>query len=729
MKMSIRTRILLLVLSSVAAALLVVGGISLYALFDAQRAMTEQGNEAANRLAESMGSRAEHDAKQRLREVTETRAQHIDRELALVGEDVEYMSIRMTQLLQRPWLQRPRELPVVSMDEETLSGRTYIHYPPGMAARNPGGDLQREIGAAGNFADTLAAMAASYSGYRTCFFAASQNGYNIFLEIVPETNDGRVGKVYVSEEEKLRYITEYDHREKSWYLLGLQADKPMYDVPRMGSEGVMETTCMMAYHDGDGRPAGVVGITYNTGDLRRMVEEVAFQQETMIVVLDEGGNVQLSTEKEGVLAVQPGVVDLRKATKPDIAEAARRMTAGESGVMSVDLRGDGNIYYLAFAPMKSIGWSLGALVEDDEVLGSVEQAADDVRESNRALQETLHDSFSRALFHAGLMLLPVLGLVFYGSGFLSARVTRPIKRLANGVQEIAEGNFDKKLSLPTGDEIEHLADCYNAMTDKLKEYTKNLEQAAAEKEHARTELEMAARIQTDLLPRPLPRRKEFDLCAAIYPAKDVGGDFYDFYLLDESRLVVAIADVSGKGFPAALFMAASMTVLRNCFLAERQTGNVAAILESANRQLCQNNESAMFVTVFLGILDLATGRLTYADGGHCRPFLRHGGSCEPLPMEKSSMLGLMELPYQQQSIDLAPGDTLFLYTDGVSEAMDEEKRLFTEPRIRDTLNALPPEQDVAGILSAVLEAVRRHAGNAEQSDDITMLGLRYLPRG
>ena len=101
---------------------------------------------------------------------------------------------------------------------------------------------------------------------------------------------------------------------------------------------------------------------------------------------------------------------------------------------------------------------------------------------------------------------------------------------------------------------------------------------------------------------------------------------------------------------------------------------------------------------------------------------------QPL-MEKSSMLGLMELPYQQQSIDLAPGDTLFLYTDGVSEAMDEEKRLFTEPRIRDTLNALPPEQDVAGILSAVLEAVRRHAGNAEQSDDITMLGLRYLPRG
>ncbi|MBQ1510646.1 MAG: serine/threonine-protein phosphatase, partial [Selenomonadaceae bacterium] len=131
------------------------------------------------------------------------------------------------------------------------------------------------------------------------------------------------------------------------------------------------------------------------------------------------------------------------------------------------------------------------------------------------------------------------------------------------------------------------------------------------------------------------------------------------------------------------------------------------------------------VTVFLGVLDLLTGHFVYADAGHCPPLLGHGGSYGFLPMEKCCMLWLLEQPYEQQGIDLAPGDTLFLYTDGVSEAMDEQRNQFTEQRIRDTLDALPPEEAIEDILPEVLERIRQHAGDAEQSDDITMLGLRY----
>lgn len=265
------------------------------------------------------------------------------------------------------------------------------------------------------------------------------------------------------------------------------------------------------------------------------------------------------------------------------------------------------------------------------------------------------------------------------------------------------------------------------MTEELKRYIQNMAQAAAEKEHARTELEVAARIQLDMLPDghgPFPERKEFDLYASMDPARNVGGDFYDFYMPEKGSLVITIADVSGKGVPAALFMAKSQSVLKNCVM-KAKGSELALALEEANRQLCRGNEAAMFVTVFLGMLDLSTGRLDYVNGGHCPPLLGKDGSYDFLPIKKSTMLGLMELPYDQQSVTLAPGDTLLLYTDGVSEAMDGEGNLFTEPRIREEMNALPSNQNIEEILTKLLEKIRRHAGGAEQSDDITMLGLRY----
>ncbi len=457
-----------------------------------------------------------------------------------------------------------------------------------------------------------------------------------------------------------------------------------------------------------------------------VVKDAVSGKDGISFVLDGKGRVLFSSEKKGILAAAPEAPDLRQIASPSVAEAARRMIAGESGVMSIEV--DGEVYYFAYAPMSSVGWSFGTVIEDDEVLDPVKQVTEDVREKMTAFREVLQQVFLDSMVKVVVVLLPVLLLVLYGSGTLAERVTRPIRKLAAGVREIAEGNFDKKLAIDTGDEIEHLAICFNAMTDSLKEHTRQLEQVAAEKEHARTELEVAAKIQMGMLPGTFPafpERKDFGIYALMHPAKDVGGDFYDFYLLDENHLVVTVADVSGKGIPAALFMAMSKTILRNCVMMAKQQEDLAAVLENANHQLCQNNESAMFVTVLLGVLDLRTGRFVYADAGHCPPLLGHGGSYGFLPMEKCCMLGLLEQPYEQQSIDLSPGDTLFLYTDGVSEAMDEQRNQFTEQRIRDTLDALPPEEAIEDILPEVLERIRQHAGDAEQSDDITMLGLRY----
>ena len=465
---------------------------------------------------------------------------------------------------------------------------------------------------------------------------------------------------------------------------------------------------------------------YSAADLRKSVEKVAAEENGSCFVLDKNGNVIFSSEDKGVLAASTKISNELRDSEPSIAEAIRRMTEGQSGVMSVTLKE--KVYYLAFAPLKSVSWSFGVVIEDAEVQMPVQRAVGKVREEMDSLGDILRQTAAECADEAGMALVPVLLLVFYASGYMAARLVRPIRRLSAGVREIAGGNFDKKLEIRTGDEIEHLADSFNTMTEELKKYMQNLARAAAEREHARTELEVAAQIQSDMLPSDFPafpERKEFDLFALMHPAKDVGGDFYDFYLLDENHLVITIADVSGKGIPAALFMGMSQIVLKDCVRMAKEQGNLAAALENANRRLCENNDAAMFVTVFLGMLELSSGHFVYADGGHCPPLLGHEGSYEFLAMKKGVMLGLVEGPYEQQSIDLAPGDTLFLYTDGVSEAMDEQERPFTEPRIQEVLNDLPPEQGVEDMLSAVRETLKAHAGIAEQSDDITMLGLRY----
>ena len=723
MKLSIRGRVLFLALSSVFAALLAAGGVAVHWFYVTQGVISEQENALAENLAESMGDYAAESVKDKLQKVTETKAQHLDREFHIVGEDVEFMADCMTRILSHPENYLPRTLPDTREEEDILSGTPYIHYSPALARQDIGEGLREEIGRAGNFADVLVPMTKSYEDCTTSFFAGSKHGYLLCVDIVP-SKEG-TASIYPSEEARREFLDSFDPRERFWYRLGKDAAKPVFTDIYEGAEGHLDISCVMPYYDNDGF-AGVTGISYSVDDIHRTVVESAREESSTNFMLDGKGDVTVSSEKDGILAAVPEIVDLRQAAEPDIAEAAGRMTAGESGVMSVTL--DGKPYYLAFAPMQTTGWSFGVLIEDHEVSDAATRVSGDVLQEMGTFRGALRAIFSDSLVKMGTILLPVLLLVIYGSGFMAARVTRPIRRLTEGVKEIAAGHFDRKLDISTGDEIEHLAECFNTMTEALQIYTEHLAQAAAEKEHARTELEVASKIQTDMLPNAagaFPERKEFDIYALMEPAKDVGGDFYDFYMADERHLAFAIADVSGKGIPAAMFMAKSQSILKHCLLTAKSPDDLASVLEHANQLLCQNNEAAMFVTVFLGILDFETGRLTYADGGHCPPLLGRNGSYAFLPMKKGTMLGLMELPYEQQSVNLLPGDVLYLYTDGVSEAMNEEEAQFTEARIKEALDALPPDRQAEDILPYMLERVRQHIGTAEQSDDITMLGLKY----
>jgi sigma-B regulation protein RsbU (phosphoserine phosphatase) len=293
---------------------------------------------------------------------------------------------------------------------------------------------------------------------------------------------------------------------------------------------------------------------------------------------------------------------------------------------------------------------------------------------------------------------------------------------------VATGNLDIQLPpVRSKDEVGKLAVAFDFMKDSLKQYIKDLTETTAAKERIESELKIARDIQMGMLPKtfpPFPQRKELDIYAMIEPAKEVGGDLYDFFFLDEDHLCFAIGDVSGKGVPAALFMAITMTLLKTKAGEEMSP---SAVLTRVNHDLSQDNPYSMFVTIFLGVLNVRTGKLAYSNGGHNPPWLlHHHGDVLCLQGSGGAALGAIEdVVYQPQDMFFQKGDTLFLYTDGVTEAMNEKEELFGDGRLQGVLLTLK-ESPVEALVDGVMNEVKGFSKGVPQSDDITMLVLRYL---
>lgn len=287
-----------------------------------------------------------------------------------------------------------------------------------------------------------------------------------------------------------------------------------------------------------------------------------------------------------------------------------------------------------------------------------------------------------------------------------------------------------QLNIHTGDEIQALSEAIKTMEREINEYIQDLTSVTAEKERIGAELSVATQIQADMLPRifpAFPERTEFDIYATMNPAKEVGGDFYDFFLVDDDHLAVVIADVSGKGVPAALFMVIAKTLIKNHAQNKEQPGDV---FTQTNEQLCEGNDAGLFVTAWMGILEISTGKFTYVNAGHNPPLLRHAdGGFEWLKSRPGFVLAGMEgVRYRENVMELAPGDTLYLYTDGVTEATDGNQELFGEARLQAALND-QPDLPVYDLLPKIKHCIDTFVGDAEQFDDITMLGLKYRGKG
>lgn len=342
------------------------------------------------------------------------------------------------------------------------------------------------------------------------------------------------------------------------------------------------------------------------------------------------------------------------------------------------------------------------------------------------LQANMRD-FLVVFFVAIILVILVAVCLFFA--FVKKKIVTPINKLRDATKSMVE-NLENdesiEVTVRTGNEIEELFESFVQMHSDVRAYISELGAVTAEKERIGVELDVARHIQASMLPcifPAFPERKEIDIYATMDPAKEVGGDFYDFFMVDERHLAIVMADVSGKGVPAALFMVIGKTLIKDHTTPERDLGKV---FTEVNKLLCEANSEEMFITAFEGVLDIVTGEFVYVNAGHEMPFVcKAGGDFEPQKIRAGFVLaGMEDMKYRAGSMVLEPGDKIFLYTDGVTEATDANDELYGMERLCTILNkaknGTPHE-----ILPAVKNDINAFVGEAEQFDDITMLCLEY----
>lgn len=495
---------------------------------------------------------------------------------------------------------------------------------------------------------------------------------------------------------------------RDWLRLPAEERHAVWCEPYFDSDfgQILMVTLSVPFYQDDAREQRLEGVVTADLALEWLTKEIS-----SIHILESGYALLISpngtfiAHPDTALLFHESIYTIPQALGLDLnPHIGTQLLSGKAGVVR-DAKVFGAAARLYHAPVAPAGWTLVLVVPKDEI-------DDDVRDL----------ALTTASVGLAGMLLMLLAIV------LAARaITRPLRTLVWATQEVAVGHFDTPIPACTrGDEVGDLARGFRSMTQELQDYIARLTATTSAKERIESELRIAHDIQMSILPKlfpPLPDRHEIDLYALIEPAKQVSGDFYDFYAIDDDHFCLVIADVAGKGVPASLFMAVTKTLIKSTAKPGRSP---AEILTLVNADVARDNDQSMFITVFCAILDLGTGHLVYANAGHNPPMLLRGpGHAEPLPRSSQLVLGLMEeIRYQDAEVSLEPGDRLLLYTDGVTEAMNGADEPYSEERLEDTLVQLA-SGSVHEITEGIVESVQTFAGEAPQSDDITIMLLEY----
>ena len=516
-------------------------------------------------------------------------------------------------------------------------------------------------------------------------------------------------------------------RERPWYLGAAQSDSIFFtDVLKDTFTGEIGITCTIPIRQ-DGR---LIAVAAADLFLDQMEEAVSNSGDVVhyTCIINNQGHVVFSPQNQGTLRARTAeeAVDLRSSEQADLAAFVRDALNGVTGVRELDL--DGDRVYLAGAPVKTLGWAVVSVVDkaatERPTIMMQEQFDSTLNEAATIYNKNLDRSKQTIIVL--ILLILIMGLT--AGDRLSRRIVRPLEHMTNRVRSLGGKNlqFQMEEEYRTGDEIEVLAESFSALSAKTLQYVDQVKRVTAEKERIGAELTMANAIQRSQLPRlfpPFPNRHEFNLFATMKPAKEVGGDFYDFFMVDNDHVALVMADVSGKGVPAALFMMVTRMLIKS----RLQSGeSVAEALTNVNRQLCENNELGYFVTVWLAVLEISTGKGVAVNAGHEHPVLRRSdGKYELVLYRHSLAVAAMDgVRFRQHEFQLCPGDSFFVYTDGVTEATNGEHELFGTDRMLEALNK-EPDAEPDQLLKNVMDDIHRFMDGEDQFDDITMMCLKY----
>ena len=518
-----------------------------------------------------------------------------------------------------------------------------------------------------------------------------------------------------------------DVRNRPWYRQAVEAGELTFTGVEIDSyTGIVTLECAAPVYC-NGKLVAVVGADIFLTSISEYVEDTATEG-GFLCVIDENGQMLFSPKQEGVFKVeisdQSG--DLRETVNKELADFVTLALQERTPLTLVEI--DGVEYYLMGAPMETLGWAVISVVEK----GITHQPTEAMLTQYEKINDSALGSYEYGARQSAktiiVLTIVILLLAVIGALFVAGRVVKPLERMTRRINALSGSDqaFEMEDAYRTDDEIEILAESFASLSKRTRNYIKQITEITAEKERIGTELALATRIQADMLPNifpAFPDRPDFDIYATMDPAKEVGGDFYDFFLIDEKHLGLVMADVSGKGVPAALFMMISKILVQNYAMTGRSP---AQVLQAVNDQICSNNREEMFVTVWLGVLDTETGKITAANAGHEYPVLMQAGGQFELVKDKHGFVigGMDGMRYKEYELTLTPGSRLFLYTDGVPEATNAQREMFGTDRMLDALNEAPdaaPEM----ILKNVRKAVDGFVKDAEQFDDLTMLCVEY----
>ncbi|HOD99946.1 MAG TPA: SpoIIE family protein phosphatase [Kiritimatiellia bacterium] len=496
------------------------------------------------------------------------------------------------------------------------------------------------------------------------------------------------------------------HRREDWYALPQVLGKPVWSEPYSWN-GVLMATYSVPLYTGTGTNrtfAGVVTCDLTLDWLEQMIARLPLGKDGYGMLISR--NATYVSHPHGDFVLNETFFSVaEERNDPELRAIGRRMVATDSGLQLFRSIVTHDVSWLAHSSLRSGDWIMVAVISHDEMKASILRLARQ---------------------QAGIGIAGLLVLVL-ATTLISRSISRPVSRLASAAETLSAGDLDAVLPAPRGnDEVSHLTRAFNRMRDSLRRHIADLRETTAARERMHSELRIARDIQMGLIPKtfpPFPDRTDLDLHAVLEPAREVGGDFYDFFLLDSNRIVLAIGDVSGKGVPAALFMAVTRSFLRSAFRAETDP---AAALTRINHDLIEGNDSCMFVTLFCAVLDLGTGELRYANAGHNPPVIRQpDGRIEWIEQPHGPIAGVTaDARYTTGTHSLPADAALVLYTDGVTEAMNPGGNLYGETRLADHLAQQPLAADCRTTTDSLLRSIHQFADGAEQSDDITLLLIR-----